>query len=76
MKKVLIFAFAFSLMASCNRVNPFFETWDTPYGIPPYEKIKVSDYMPALKEGMKQQNAAVGAILDCVEAPTFDNKAR
>ena len=60
-------------MASCTSVNPFFETWDTPYGIPPYDQIKVSDYLPALKEGMKQQNAKIDEILSCCEAPTFDN---
>ena len=72
MKNSFVSAFALLVMASCS-VNPFFETWNTPYGIPPYEKIKVSDYMPALREGMKQQNATVEDILDCIEAPTFDN---
>ena len=60
-------------MASCTRVNPFFEEWDTPYGIPPFEKIRVADYLPALKEGMKQQNAEVEAIVSNPEAATFEN---
>ena len=33
-------------MASCTpkRVNPFLEDWDTPYGIPPFDKIEYADY--------------------------------
>ena len=73
MKKFVVFAFALSLMASCNSENPFFKTWDTPYGIPPYEEIKVSDYMPALREGMKRQCAEVEAIVSNPDAPTFAN---
>ena len=60
-------------MASCTRENPFFSEWDTPYGIPPYEKIQVGDYLPALQEGMKQQRAAVEAIVANPDAPTFAN---
>lgn len=73
MKKSLVSAFAVLIMASCTQVNPFFEEWDTPYGIPPFDKIRVSDYMPALREGMKRQNEAVEAILGGIEAPTFNN---
>ena len=47
--KKLIFALSALLMLSSCHTNPFFEEWDTPYGIPPYDKIKVSDYLPAIK---------------------------
>lgn len=59
-------------VAGC-RENPFFAEWDTPYGIPPFEKIKVVDYIPAVEEGIRQQNEEIGAIVSCADAPTFEN---
>ena len=35
--------------------NPFMKEWDTPYGVPPFDKIKTTDYLPAIQEGMRQQ---------------------
>ena len=58
---------------ACSRPNPFLTEWDTPYGIPPFDKIKVSDYIPAIKEGIARQQAAIDAITACEEAPTFEN---
>ena len=44
------------MMAACTQnKNPFLQEWDTPYGIPPFDKIQLSDYIPAVKEGIKQQ---------------------
>ena len=60
-------------MCSCNRQNPFLTEWDTPYGIPPYDKIKTSDYIPAIKAGIDEQTARIEAIVSNPEAPTFDN---
>ena len=60
------------MLSSC-RTNPFFEEWNTPYGIPPYDKIKVGDYIPAIKEGIRRQQAAIDAITSSEEAPTFEN---
>lgn len=56
-----------------NSENPFFKTYDTPFEVPPFDKIKTSDYMPAFVEGMKQQNEAIEAIVKNTEAPTFEN---
>ena len=51
-------------MAACNdkAVNPFLQDWDTPYGIPPYDRIQVTDYIPAIEAGIKEQAAAIEAI--------------
>ena len=35
--------------------NPFFKEWDTPYGVPPFDEIQKSHYLPAFEEGIKQQ---------------------
>ena len=62
------------MMAACTQnKNPFLKEWNTPYGIPPFDKIQLSDYIPAVKEGIKQQKAELDAILNNPEAPTFEN---
>lgn len=53
--------------------NPFFGDYSTPFGVPPFDKIDTTHYMPALIEGMKQQNAEIDAIVNNGSEPTFDN---
>ena len=59
--------------ASCSRNNPFLEEWNTPYGIPPYDEIQLSDYIPAVTAGIEQQKKELDAILANPDAPTFEN---
>ena len=74
MKKALLIVTAALALASCAKdQNPFLQEWDTPYGIPPYEKIKIEHYMPAIKAGIAQQQAEIQAIIDNPDAPTFEN---
>ena len=60
-------------MTGCNDTNIFLQEWDTPYGIPPFDKIEIADYMPAVKEGIRLQEAEIQAIVDNQEAPDFEN---
>ncbi|MCQ2142550.1 MAG: M3 family metallopeptidase [Bacteroidales bacterium] len=75
MKKTLLIAAltAIAMTTSCISNNPFMEEWDTPYGIPPFEKFEASDFMPALKAGIKAHNEEIQAIISNPEAPTFEN---
>ena len=76
MKKFIYISTAILAMTACTsqqRVNPFMEEWDTPYGIAPFDKIEYSDYMPAIKAGIEQQTAEIEAIIANEDAPTFDN---
>ena len=59
--------------ASCSRNNPFLEEWNTPYGIPPFDEIQLSDYIPAVTAGIEQQKQELDAILANPDTPTFDN---
>ncbi len=59
-------------MTACQN-NPFMKEWDTPYGIPPYDEIKVSHFMPAIKAGIAENEAEIEAIVSNAEAPDFDN---
>ena len=61
------------MMTACASENVFLQEWDTPYGIPPFDKIEVADYMPAIREGIARQQAEIQAIIDNPDAPTFEN---
>ena len=64
---------AHSEVASAPAVNPFFSESTLPYHAPPFDKIKDSDYAPAIEEGMKNQLVEIEAIANSTEAPTFAN---
>lgn len=53
--------------------NPFMQEWNTPFNVPPFDKIDTSDYIPAFEEGMRQQNAEIDSIINNSEEPTFEN---
>ncbi len=63
-------------VTSCGkseRQNPFMKPYDTPYQIPPFEEIEISDYMPAFEAGVAEARASIDSIVNNPEAPTFDN---
>ena len=53
--------------------NPFLEASKLPFQAPAFDKIKNSDYQPAMEEGMKQQQAEIAKIADNPAPPTFEN---
>ncbi len=53
--------------------NSFLAEWDTPYGIPPFDKIEKKDFLPAIEKGIKKQTHELDAILAHNEEPTFEN---
>ena len=53
--------------------NPFFKEWTTPFGVPPFDEIKVEHYIPAVKEAVEQQEAEIEAIVNNTEEPDFEN---
>ena len=54
-------------------MNPFFETYTTPYQVPPFDLIKNEHFKPAILEGIKKQEAEINSIVSNKEKPTFDN---
>ncbi len=72
MKKILATVVMAVSLASCNS-NPFLEQWNTPYGIPPFDKIRTGDYVPAVEAGIKQQREEIEKITSNPQAPTFEN---
>lgn len=53
--------------------NPFLTEFNTPYGTPPFDKIKVEHYEPAFLAGIEQQNKEIKAIVENTAEPTFEN---
>lgn len=84
MKKLLYMACSTFLLASiavsCGTKkvaldpnNPFAKEWTEFNGMPPFDKIKVGDILPALKAGIAEEDAEIEAIVNNTEAPNFDN---
>jgi peptidyl-dipeptidase Dcp len=53
--------------------NPLLETWDTPFQLPPFEKIKDDDFAPAMEAAISDARDRVIAIADSDDAATFEN---
>src|SRR5260221_13870622 len=51
--------------------NPFFETWTTPFGLPPFERIRPEHFPPAFDRGMAEELAKIDAIAASPDAPSF-----
>ncbi len=53
--------------------NPFFSEYKTPYNVPPFDKIRAKDYMPAFEKGMDEGRIDIGNIVNDKSEPTFKN---
>ena len=80
MRKVFLPLTAFCLSAfmlfsstEMKAENPFMAEYNTPYNIPPFEKIKTTDYMPAFEEGIRRHNQEIEAIINNRAVPDFEN---
>ncbi len=71
--RILPFALAFVACSLLADTNPFLAPSTLPFQAPPFDKIKDSDYQPAIEEGMKQELAEIEAIANSPDAPTFAN---
>jgi peptidyl-dipeptidase Dcp len=76
---MVMMAFAV-VIASCanekktiKEMNPFYETYSAPYGVPPFDKIENKHYLPAFKEGINQHNRDIEQIVNNQAAPDFAN---
>lgn len=64
------------MMYSCTtstEQNPFLSEYQTPFGVPPFDQIKMEHYEPAFLKGIEEQNKLIDAIVQNTEAPTFQN---
>lgn len=72
---------ALTLFAACQSPdntrkmdeNPLLAEWDTPFGVPPLDKIKNEHYLPAFEQAMASHKSEIDAIVNNSEEPTFAN---
>ena len=80
MKQFTILSLSIMMLISCTtnkdsaeKGSIFYTEFETPYGMPPFEKITNDDFKPAFEKGIAQQTEEIDAIVNNTEAPTFEN---
>ena len=82
MKKITLVMLALAIMIAGSgysqkitktMTNPLLQEWNTPFGVPPFSEIKVSDYIPAFEKAMQEHNKEIDALVNNPEKPNFDN---
>ena len=53
--------------------NPLLSDWTGPFALPPFAAIRDEDFVPAFDTALTEARAAINAIADAPEAPTFAN---
>lgn len=53
--------------------NPLLSERDTPFDVPPFDRIETSHFIPAFEQGMQEQNELIDEIINNPESPDFDN---
>jgi peptidyl-dipeptidase Dcp len=56
-----------------DMTNPLLDNWSTPFGTPPFEKIKTEHYAPAVNEAIKLAKNEINIITENKGAPDFFN---
>jgi len=68
-----------AILTSCSNEpkidtsNPFFTEYNTPFGVPPFDKVHAAHYMPAFEKGMAEKRKELDQLLSVKDAPTFAN---
>ncbi len=62
-----------TVAAGIMSANPFTQPSSLLYQAPPFDRIKDSDYQPALEEGMRQEIAEIEKIADDPSSASFEN---
>lgn len=71
---ILVFNFAMTTNVNAAATNSLLDEWTGPYGgIPPFDKVKVSDFKSALETAMAENLKEIEYIAKTTAAPTFDN---
>ncbi|CTQ48307.1 M3 family metallopeptidase [Jannaschia donghaensis] len=53
--------------------NPLLTDWSGPFALPPFAALEDEHFAPALDKGMEEGRAAITAIAESEDAPTFEN---
>ncbi len=70
---VMLSAFNMIVQAGSN-TNPLLQPWTGPYnGIPPFDKIKVSDFKPAMESAIEENRNEIKMLVENKDVPSFKN---
>jgi len=53
--------------------NPLLQPFATPFQTPPYDKIKVEHFLPAIQSAMTEGRREIDALVNNAAKPTFEN---
>ena len=53
--------------------NPLLQPWDTPHGLPPFERLQPAHFVPAFEAAMRTHRAELQAVAGQAAPPTFAN---
>ena len=85
MKRIITSILIFGALAGCfscmdnknesamDQTNPFFTAYETPFGAPPFDSIRLEHYKPALLQGMEEHKKEINAIINNKAKPDFKN---
>ena len=59
--------------AADSTQNPFFTEWDGPFGTPPFDRIEISHFEPAMVRAMAEHQSEIAAIARDPQFPDFAN---
>ncbi|MGI6339449.1 MAG: M3 family metallopeptidase [Bacteroidales bacterium] len=72
-----LFMFCAIVLNSCSQKssdgNPFFSKFNTPFEVPPFDRIKPEHFKPAYLKGFEEQNKKIDEIVNNQSDPTFEN---
>lgn len=76
-KLILLMLTVGTILSSCSNEkteqNPLLIEWNTPFGIPPFDQINASHFMPAYEAAFVAHKAEIDAIVNNSDEPTFEN---
>ncbi|MDE2579776.1 MAG: M3 family metallopeptidase [Hyphomicrobiales bacterium] len=55
------------------QINPFFEDWNGPFGLPPFAAIRPEHYVAAFERGMQEHDREIAAIVGDPAPARFEN---
>ncbi|MCE7065513.1 M3 family metallopeptidase [Dyadobacter sp. CY326] len=53
--------------------NPFLSAYNTPFQVPPFDKVEPEHFLPAFEKGIADHQKSISDICANNDAPTFDN---
>lgn len=56
-----------------DKSNPFLSAYNTPFDVPPFERIMAKHYLPAFEKGMEEGRKDINSIVKNRQEPTFQN---